>query len=981
MEEKEEEDFSVYKRGNVIIIKNNKSLHVKNFCLEISTLNFDPSINEEKDNLGKKLIDCLGIIGIVSLDDDSYLITITDAKLVCIINKKEIYKVLDTNFIKFSDDIILEGDEVNDDEKEKEKEKNDSVDDYYYNDNHDEEIIKQLKELFKNGFYFSNKYDLANSITSQNQIMQFFSKRKKIISDYDYISEGNKNFLSNLKLTKISSFSKKKNIKYYFSNCIYGNIEEFKFEKENLEVILISRRYLWNYGIFNYRRGLSKYGGNSNQIETELILIHDKKELYSNIHLSSYIPIYFKKKKNLQMNDANKAFIKYFKTLIEEYNALFLFALKNKDEDEKYVNKLKIMISKNRNSLENKLKYYCINTEEKTIKDIFDSTKGNKSMIDFIGYNKLKDTQFDNNQNQIGIFSLISMDDKELNKNQLILIYEVIYHILTNTYKESNNQIFLEKDLDIKLFEDNYEKENNEKEKSEKENDKKDGNDEDNTNKKESEKEINEDTINFLNELKRIFKNRESELTKQYYTNPEDEICKKYQRVNEILFGKTSKISPSQNNLNNLKEEFSDVENIKIFVGTWNTASTESSKIKNINLDSWLIPKDSKIVPDIYFVGFEEVVELNASNVIRISEEKKKQILDEWEVKIYDSISKIGNYKKLVEMNLVGINLYFYILEEKYEKVSNISKKIVKTGLGGATGNKGSCCINFDYENTSFSVACSHLAAGESKNKQRIKEIDYIMNLKLNTFYNPQIYDDKKEKGETCNQSLEEIMPTDEENNLRKSTTFANANAFHRNVSCDLNFNDSTLFKDSDIWIFFGDLNFRIDMEYEEFSQYLKSNKWNKLLDYDQFIKFRLASLDLMETIQEDEIKFPPTYKYIIDSNEYDYTPENKAQNPNQNENLHKSGKKRNPSWCDRIFYKKNAYETKSGKKIISGLEYNNVLDDNFKSSDHRPIYQIFDVIIFKENQDKKNLIEREVILNEKLGISNKYMIKKNYDY
>ena len=181
------------------------------------------------------------------------------------------------------------------------------------------------------------------------------------------------------------------------------------------------------------------------------------------------------------MNDANKAFIKYFKTLIEEYNALFLFALKNKDEDEKYVNKLKIMISKNRNSLENKLKYYCINTEEKTIKDIFDSTKGNKSMIDFIGYNKLKDTQFDNNQNQIGIFSLISMDDKELNKNQLILIYKVIYHILSNIYKESNNQIFLKKDLDIKLFEDNYEKENNEKEKSEKENDKNDGNDEDNS--------------------------------------------------------------------------------------------------------------------------------------------------------------------------------------------------------------------------------------------------------------------------------------------------------------------------------------------------------------------------------------------------------------------------------------------------------------------------------------------------------------------
>jgi len=964
MEEKEDY-FSVYKRGNVMIIKNNKSLHVKNFCLEISTLNFNPSINEEKDNLGKKLIDCLGIIGIVSLDDDSYLITITDAKLICTISKKDIYKVLDTNFIKFSDDTILEGDETNDNEKEKEN--NDSIDDSYLNDNLDDEIIKQLKELFKNGFYFSNTYDLANSITSQNQIMHFFTQRKKIISDYDYIIEGNKNFLSNLKLTKISSFSNKKNIKYYFSNCIYGNIEEFKFEKEKLEVILISRRYLWNYGIFNYRRGLSKYGGNSNQIETELILIHDKKEIYSNIHLSSYIPIYFKKKKNLQMNDANKAFIKYFKTLIEEYNALFLFALKNKDEDEKYVNKFKVMVSKNKASLENKLKYYCINTEEKTIKDIFDSMKANKNMIDFVGYNKLKDTQFDTKKNQIGILSLISMNDKELNKNQLILIYNVIYHILSNISKESNNQLFLEKDVDIKLFDE--------------ENDKSDEINEDDTNNNKVKKEVNEDTMIFLKELKKIFKNRESELTKQYYTSPEDELCKKYQRVNEILFGKNSKISSSQNNLNNLKEEFSDIENIKIFVGTWNTASTESSKIKAINLDSWLIPKNSKIVPDIYFVGLEEVVELNASNVIMISEEKKKQILDEWEVKIYDSISKIGNYKKLVEMNLVGINLYFYILEEKYEKVSNISRKIVKTGLGGTTGNKGSCCINFNYENTSFSVACSHLAAGESKNKQRIKEIDYILNLKLNTFYNPEIYDDKKEKDENCNQSLEEIMPTDEENNIRKSTTFANTNAFHRNVSCDLYNNDSILFKDSDIWIFFGDLNFRIDMEYEEFYQYLKNNKWNKLLDYDQFIKFKLASLEWMETIQEDEIKFPPTYKYIIDSNEFDYTPENKIQNQNQNENLHKSGKKRNPSWCDRIFYKKNTYETKNGKKIISGLEYNNVMDDNFKSSDHRPIYQIFDVIILKENQDKKNLIEREVILNEKLGISNKYMIKKNYDY
>ena len=134
-----------------------------------------------------------------------------------------------------------------------------------------------------------------------------------------------------------------------------------------------------------------------------------------------------------------------------------------------------------------------------------------------------------------------------------------------------------------------------------------------------------------------------------------------------------------------------------------------------------------------------------------------------------------------------------------------------------------------------------------------------------------------------------------------------------------------------------------------------------------------------MNCIQEDEIKFAPTYKYSVNSNEYDYKPKNKKKK-NQNK-PQGSGKKRNPSWCDRVFYKKNAYVTKNGQKIITGVEYNNAINDNFTTSDHRPVYQIFDVIIFKENSQKKDAIEKELLSNEKLGISNKYLKKKNYDY
>ena len=942
--------FSIYGKESFLLIKNNKSANVKDFYLQININDLTMSLIESKDKLGKKLSDCEGVIGIIILEQETYLIVITKASLVCTISKKEIYKVLDTNFIKLTEN--FEDVEIKSEEKEEKKENK---------ENKDLDLINQLKEKFKNGFYYSNGYDLANSLTSQNQIQSYFTKEKKLISDYDYIDEGNKNFLANFKLTsQLVPLKNKQNIKYFFSNCIYGNIESFVYEKEKLEIILISRRYLWNYGIFNFRRGLSKYGGNSNQIETEIILIHDNNEVYSNIYLSSYLPIYFKNKKYSEMNVVNKAFIKYFKTLSDEYNFLFLFAIKNEDKDDKYINKFKTLLRQNMKSIGNRWKYYFINSrEEKTIKDIV--AKYPKNIIESIGFNLLKDNiVFDENKIQSGIISFLSMDDKSLNKNQLNLIYIVLYNMIADLTSQGKMTNFLEKDINLDTV-----KEINPEQKSE--------------------NEITDSEL-FINQLKTLLKNRDKEITSQYYTNFGFDLSKKYQRTFEILFGKNTKISLLTSNLNEQKEEFSEIENIKIYTATWNTSTTEPAKNEQFNLDSLLIPKDSKIIPDIYFVGFQEVIKLNATNIIMTGEDKLQQVLNDWDKKVYESISKIGKYKKLVVMNLVGIDFFSYILEEKFGKVKNISKKIVKTGFGGTTGNKGSCVINFDYENTNISVACSHLVA--NKKNKRIKELEYILNLKLNTFYNPeQLKDKSNEQSETTNQILEEIMIGEDEpsKNLHSNSISLTNNITNPNTSnkIETTNNDSKLFKDTDVWIVFGDLNFRIDMEYEEFSEFIKKgNSWDKIREYDQFVKYQLASLSSNTYIKEDIIKFAPTYKYIINSDEFDYTPKDQIQNPKEkDENLHKSGKKRNPSWCDRIFYKNNSFKTKDGKKIITGIEYNSVMDKNFKTSDHRPVYEIFDVIIFKENQEKKEMIEKEIISNENLGISNKYMKQKIYDY
>ena len=943
--------FSIYGKESILFIKNNKSANVKDFYLQININDLTMSLIESKNKLGKKLSDCEGVIGIIILEQETYLIVITKASLICTISKKEIFKVLDINFIKLAEN--FEDVEVKSEENKEENKEN--------KENKDLDLINQLKEKIKNGFYYSNGYDLANSLTSQNQIQNYFTKEKKLISDYDYIDEGNKNFLANFKLTsQLIPLKKKQNIKYFFSNCIYGNIESFVYEKEKLEIILISRRYLWNYGIFTYRRGLSKYGGNSNQIETEIILIHDNKEVYSNIYLSSYLPIYFKNKKYSEMNAVNKAFIKYFKTLSDEYNFLFLFAIKNEDKDDKYINKFKALLRQNMKSIGNRWKYYFINSrEEKTIKDIV--AKYPKNIIESIGFNLLKDIiVFDENKIQSGIISFLSMDDNSLNKNQLNLIYIVLYNMIADLTSQGKMKNFLEKDINLDTV-----KEINPEQKSE--------------------NEITDSEL-FINQLKTLLKNRDKEITSQYYTNFGFDLSKKYQRTFEILFGKNTKISPLTSNLYEQKEEFSEIENIKIFAATWNTSTTEPAKNDQFNLDSLLIPKDPKIIPDIYFVGFQEVIKLNATNIIMTGEDKLQQILNDWDKKVYESISKIGKYKKLVVMNLVGIDFFSYILENKYDKVKNISKKIVKTGFGGTTGNKGSCVINFDYENTNISVACSHLVA--NKKNKRIKELEYILNLKLNTFYNPeQLKDKSNEQSETTNQILEEIMIGEDEptknlhsNSISLTNNITNPNALNKTENAN---NDSKLFKDTDVWIVFGDLNFRIDMEYEEFSEFIKKgNSWDKIREYDQFVKYQLASLSSNTYLKEDIIKFAPTYKYIINSDEFDYTPKDQIQNPKEkDENLHKSGKKRNPSWCDRIFYKNNSFMTKDGKKIITGIEYNSVMDKNFQTSDHRPVYEIFDVIIFKENQEKKEMIEKEIISNENLGISNKYMKQKIYDY
>ena len=50
----------------------------------------------------------------------------------------------------------------------------------------------------------------------------------------------------------------------------------------------------------------------------------------------------------------------------------------------------------------------------------------------------------------------------------------------------------------------------------------------------------------------------------------------------------------------------------------------------------------------------------------------------------------------------------------------------VKTGLGGAAGNKGGVAIRFLLDSTSMCFVCAHLAAGHSQVKERNEDYSEI---------------------------------------------------------------------------------------------------------------------------------------------------------------------------------------------------------------------------------------------------------------
>lgn len=144
---------------------------------------------------------------------------------------------------------------------------------------------------------------------------------------------------------------------------------------------------------------------------------------------------------------------------------------------------------------------------------------------------------------------------------------------------------------------------------------------------------------------------------------------------------------------------------------------------------------------------------------------------------------------------------------------------------------------------------------------------------------------------------------------------------------------------DHDRIIWLGDLNYRIALSHTETLKLLTKRDWETLLSKDQ-LKIEREAGRVFKGWREGLIKFAPTYKYSYNSDTY------------LGETNISPSKRRTPAWCDRILWKGNG---------IHQLLYQRKDSTKYRFSDHRPVCATFSMEVSVKEMPNSNFVKIEV--------------------
>ncbi|XP_033865227.3 phosphatidylinositol 3,4,5-trisphosphate 5-phosphatase 2A isoform X1 [Acipenser ruthenus] len=316
---------------------------------------------------------------------------------------------------------------------------------------------------------------------------------------------------------------------------------------------------------------------------------------------------------------------------------------------------------------------------------------------------------------------------------------------------------------------------------------------------------------------------------------------------------------------------------ISIFIGTWNMGSIPSQK----NISSWVLSKGLGKTLD--------EMTVTIPHDIYVFGTQENSVCDkEWVEFLRGALRDCTeiDFKLIATQTLWNIKIAVLVKPEHENRISHVGMSSVKTGIANTLGNKGAVGVSFIFNGTSFGFVNCHLTSGNEKTARRNQ--NYLDILRLLSLGDKQL------------------------------------NSF------DISLRFTHLF-----W--FGDLNYRLDMDIQEILNYINRKEFEPLLKVDQ-LNLEREKNKVFLRFAEDEISYPPTYRYERGSRD---TYVWQKQKP--------TGMRTNvPSWCDRIMWK--SYP----ETHIVCNSYG--CTDDIVTSDHSPVFGTFEVGVTSQFVSKKGL-------------------------
>ncbi|XP_010260068.1 PREDICTED: type I inositol polyphosphate 5-phosphatase 8-like isoform X2 [Nelumbo nucifera] len=416
-----------------------------------------------------------------------------------------------------------------------------------------------------------------------------------------------------------------------------------------------------------------------------------------------------------------------------------------------------------------------------------------------------------------------------------------------------------------------------------------------------------------------------------------------------------------------------DTLDLRMFVGTWNVGG--KSPDERLNLTDWLrTPAPS----DIYVLGFQEIVPLNAGNVLgaedngpatkwlslirrALNDSDKDQEVDRNNTEdTTDANCKgcsnaqldfdHGNVKQKPRISFSDLlSMEDELDTEDFERIcssfqtSNSGEEDLLCLPGGFCSQmRSQYCLAASKQMVGIFL-CVWVRSDLSRCISNLKvscvgrgimgylgnkgSISISMTLHQTTtfcFVCTHLTSGEKEGDEVRrNSDVVEIL---------KRTRFPQSNRDRggREVSSSSS-PDNILGHDKIIWL--GDLNYRLasTCEDDDTHQLLKKNDWQALLEKDQ-LRIEQRAGRVFSGWEEGVIYFAPTYKYIADSDDYVLHTSNSKSSKQ---------KRRTPAWCDRILWKGE------------GVKQMWYMRGESRFSDHRPVYSLFSVQLNVANNNR----------------------------